>query len=91
MPDSFLGNIGEDLDYREGVYMEDAVTEMSSTLGSADQDTSAINLCQLLPPEVPGKALLLGCGDPRNVLYTLFSSGAPASSKHFSPFSVSIP
>ncbi|KAG8782474.1 hypothetical protein FRC12_020788 [Ceratobasidium sp. 428] len=33
----------------------------------------AVSLTQDLSPEQPADILLLGCGDPRNILYTLFS------------------
>ncbi|KAK0207079.1 hypothetical protein DFS33DRAFT_1486591 [Desarmillaria ectypa] len=36
-------------------------------------NTSPISLTQDLPPDVPADILLLGCGDPRNILYTLYS------------------
>lgn len=35
-------------------------------------NTSAVSLTRDLPPEEPANILLLGCGDPRNVLYTIF-------------------
>ncbi|KAK0190369.1 hypothetical protein F5146DRAFT_1043975 [Armillaria mellea] len=36
-------------------------------------NTSPISLTQDLPPDIPADILLLGCGDPRNILYTLHS------------------
>ncbi|KAH6899519.1 hypothetical protein BKA70DRAFT_735204 [Coprinopsis sp. MPI-PUGE-AT-0042] len=36
-------------------------------------NTSAVSLSGDLPPEEPAKLLLLGCGDPRNVLFTIFT------------------
>ncbi|KAJ7764730.1 hypothetical protein B0H16DRAFT_427415 [Mycena metata] len=36
-------------------------------------NTSAVSLTRDLAPETDGKILLLGCGDPRNILYTIFS------------------
>lgn len=41
-------------------------------------NTSAVSLTRDLPPREPAALLLLGCGDPRNVLYTIFceSKGA---------------
>jgi hypothetical protein len=36
-------------------------------------NTSAVCLTRDLPLEEPANILLLGCGDPRNVLYTVFS------------------
>ncbi|EGN92841.1 hypothetical protein SERLA73DRAFT_116652 [Serpula lacrymans var. lacrymans S7.3] len=35
-------------------------------------NTSAVCLSRDLPPDEPGNLLLLGCGDPRNVLFTIF-------------------
>jgi hypothetical protein len=42
-------------------------------------NTSAVCLTRDLAPEEPAKILLLGCGDPRNVLYTIFCE--PPNSK----------
>jgi hypothetical protein len=36
-------------------------------------NTSAVCLTQDLPPWQPADVLLLGCGDPRNILYTVYS------------------
>lgn len=36
-------------------------------------DTPAVCLTRDLPPEERANLLLLGCGDPRHVLYTIFS------------------
>ncbi|KAG8720992.1 hypothetical protein FRC08_016462 [Ceratobasidium sp. 394] len=36
-------------------------------------NTPAVSLTQHLSPEQPADILLLGCGDPRNILYTLYS------------------
>lgn len=36
-------------------------------------NTSAVSLTADLSPEEPARILLLGCGDPRNVLYTIFT------------------
>ncbi|KAJ6567596.1 hypothetical protein DFH09DRAFT_1468983 [Mycena vulgaris] len=36
-------------------------------------NTSAVSLLRDLAPEEPANVLLLGCGDPRNVLYSIFS------------------
>lgn len=36
-------------------------------------NTPAISLTQDLSPEQPADILLLGCGDPRNILFTLYS------------------
>ncbi|KAF8906810.1 hypothetical protein CPB84DRAFT_1769725 [Gymnopilus junonius] len=38
-------------------------------------NTSAVALTTDLPPEEPARILLLGCGDPRNVLHTIFTEG----------------
>jgi hypothetical protein len=37
----------------------------------AIENTSAIALATDLPLEEPARILLLGCGDPRNVLHTI--------------------
>ncbi|KAJ7025759.1 hypothetical protein C8F04DRAFT_1127487 [Mycena alexandri] len=36
-------------------------------------NTSAVSLLRDIAPEEPANLLLLGCGDPRNVLYSIFS------------------
>ncbi|KZP26299.1 hypothetical protein FIBSPDRAFT_819685 [Athelia psychrophila] len=36
-------------------------------------NTSAVCLTRDLPPEEPANILLLGCGDPRSILYTIYS------------------
>ena len=36
-------------------------------------NTVAVCLTRDIPPEEPANILLLGCGDPRNVLYTIYS------------------
>ncbi|KDN42595.1 hypothetical protein RSAG8_06738, partial [Rhizoctonia solani AG-8 WAC10335] len=36
-------------------------------------NTAATSLTHDLPPEQPADILLLGCGDPRNILFTLYS------------------
>ena len=36
-------------------------------------NTSAVSLTRHLPPQERANLLLLGCGDPRHVLYTIFS------------------
>lgn len=36
-------------------------------------NTSAISLTQDLSPEQDADVLLLGCGDPRNILFTAYS------------------
>ncbi|EWC46657.1 hypothetical protein DRE_04144 [Drechslerella stenobrocha 248] len=40
-------------------------------------NTPAINLVSHLPPETDADVLLLGCGDVRHVLFTLFTESAP--------------
>lgn len=37
-------------------------------------NTPAVNLAEKLPPETDGRLLFLGCGDVRNVLFTIFSN-----------------
>lgn len=39
-------------------------------------NTPPILLTQFLAPKEDANALLLGCGDPRNILYTLYASAA---------------
>lgn len=36
-------------------------------------NTPAVCLTRDIPPEEPANVLLLGCGDPRSVLFTIFS------------------
>lgn len=36
-------------------------------------DTPAVNLTDNVPPDVDAKALLLGCGDIRNILCTVYN------------------
>ncbi len=36
-------------------------------------NTPPVCLTQDLPPNIPADILLLGCGDPRNILYTCFA------------------
>ncbi|EGN92847.1 hypothetical protein SERLA73DRAFT_172514 [Serpula lacrymans var. lacrymans S7.3] len=43
-------------------------------------NTSAVCLTRDLPPEENATVLLLGCGDPRNILYTIYASGADTGS-----------
>ena len=38
-------------------------------------NTAPVCLTQDVPPEVSPNILLLGCGDPRNILFTIYSSG----------------
>ncbi|KAI0067004.1 hypothetical protein BV25DRAFT_1878026 [Artomyces pyxidatus] len=42
-------------------------------------NTPACCLTQDVPPEQPANILLLGCGDPRNILYTIYASGTDAT------------
>ena len=42
-------------------------------------NTAAVSLVQDLSPEEDAKILLLGCGDPRNILYTTHASGADSA------------
>ncbi|KAA1466604.1 hypothetical protein DENSPDRAFT_831464 [Dentipellis sp. KUC8613] len=43
-------------------------------------NTSPICLTQDIAPDQSANILLLGCGDPRNILYTLYASGADEAS-----------
>jgi hypothetical protein len=36
-------------------------------------NTSAVDLTDTLTPEETANVLLLGCGDPRNILFTVYS------------------
>ena len=36
-------------------------------------NTSAVDLTDTLTPEEKANVLLLGCGDPRNILFTVYS------------------
>ena len=36
-------------------------------------NTSAVDLTDTLTPEEKANVLLLGCGDPRNILHTVYS------------------
>jgi len=36
-------------------------------------NTSAVVLTETLAPEEPANLLLLGCGDPRNIIFTVYS------------------
>jgi hypothetical protein len=38
-------------------------------------NTPAVSLTQGLPPEKKADILLLGCGDPRNILFTTYCDG----------------
>jgi hypothetical protein len=49
-------------------------------------NTTAINLAQDLTPEEPAKLLLLGCGDPRNILYTIYAASANCEHSSCYPF-----
>ncbi|RPD68233.1 hypothetical protein L226DRAFT_576582 [Lentinus tigrinus ALCF2SS1-7] len=44
-------------------------------------NTSAVCLTRDIPPEEHANILLLGCGDPRHVLYTIFSESKPSFRK----------
>lgn len=50
-------------------YFYDALTV--SVRGSILSNTSAVDLTDTLAPEEPANLLLLGCGDPRNILLTI--------------------
>ena len=50
-------------------------------------NTSAICLTENLPPEHDADVLLLGCGDPRNILYTVYADVMrPAAGKQLSVY-----
>lgn len=39
-------------------------------------NTSAVSLTNDLPPDEPARVLQLGCGDPRNILFTIYTQKA---------------
>jgi hypothetical protein len=45
-------------------------------------NTVPVCLTRDLSPEQPANILLLGCGDPRNILYTMFSGIKPSSGEY---------
>ena len=48
-------------------------------------NTSAISLTENLPPEHNADILLLGCGDPRHILFTVYTDiTRPASGRQLS-------
>jgi hypothetical protein len=56
--------------------MAHPVTWPKKTLFYPIGNTSAVNLAKDLTPEEPANLLLLGWGDPRNMLYTIYSRSA---------------
>ncbi|KAF3134815.1 hypothetical protein TWF569_010080 [Orbilia oligospora] len=44
-------------------------------------NSPAINLVGFLPPEIDAEILLLGCGDVRNILFTLFTESSESANK----------
>jgi hypothetical protein len=44
-------------------------------------NTAPVCLTQDLSPEQSANILLLGCGDPRSILYTIFAGAKPSSGK----------
>jgi hypothetical protein len=51
-------------------------------------NTTAYSLVQDLRPDEDAKMLLLGCGDPRNILYTIYASGADSTKSKLFNFSL---
>ena len=46
-------------------------------------NTSAVVLTDSLVPEEPADLLLLGCGDPRNILFTVYSQANDSECHRF--------
>ncbi|KAG9084838.1 hypothetical protein FRC06_003876 [Ceratobasidium sp. 370] len=51
-------------------------------------NTAAISLTQDLSPEQPADILLLGCGDPRNILFTLYADVVVLSARNILLFTL---
>ncbi|KDQ29743.1 hypothetical protein PLEOSDRAFT_1040377 [Pleurotus ostreatus PC15] len=43
----------------------------------ATGNTPAVDLLDSIPPEDDGRVLILGCGDPRNILHSVYTRGDP--------------
>ncbi|KAG8739655.1 hypothetical protein FRC10_005357 [Ceratobasidium sp. 414] len=51
-------------------------------------NTAAISLTQDLSPEQPADILLLGCGDPRNILFTLYTDVVASKTRNILLFAL---
>lgn len=49
-------------------------------------NTSAVRLTEYLPPEQPANILLLACGDPRHILYTVHANETNGACLHVFTF-----
>jgi hypothetical protein len=54
-------------------------------------NTSAVVLTDTLAPEEPANLLLLGCGDPRNILFTVYNQADDSERQRFGSCSTSLP
>lgn len=43
----------------------------------ATGNTPAVDLLDSIPPQDDGRVLILGCGDPRNILHSVYTRGDP--------------
>jgi len=48
-------------------------------------NTSAVVLTDTLAPEKPADLLLLGCGDPRNILFTVYNQPDKSEYQRYGP------
>ena len=54
-------------------------------------NTSAVVLTDTLAPEEPANLLLLGCGDPRNILFTIYNQADDSERHRFGPRPFGLP
>lgn len=54
-------------------------------------NTSAVVLTDTLAPDEPANLLLLGCGDPRNILFTIYSQADDSECRQPNPSSIRSP
>ena len=54
-------------------------------------NTPAVVLTDSLVPEEPANLLLLGCGDPRNILFTIYSQANDSERHKLCPGPFSLP
>ena len=47
-------------------------------------NTAPVSLTEHVPPGADADFLLLGCGDPRNILYTIYASGLDTTAGEYS-------
>ena len=53
-------------------------------------NTSAVVLTDTLAPDEPADLLLLGCGDPRNILFTVYDQPDDSENQQFCPHSINL-